>query len=586
MKSLLIALFMFMAALPSYAMERAYGWCEQGNKKIVSIGDITKVQQSFPGCTITVYLAGTLTPATLYSDSGGSTPLSNPFTANSTGYWFFYAADGHYDAKLSGSGISVPFTLADIQLGSTGGGGGGGGCGTGGSHTPCEINEGGTSATTAPNATHNLQFLANASSPATPFTGAVARPDDYKLSDRLSVIDFGADYTGTIDSSAAFNATLTAANQRTGTGIYAYIPCGTYKLNSTINISKVGQSLVGENKACVTLQYQGTGTGIQYVIAPDIPAAGEIGNFVLQTPNATSSTVALWSHTQNAYYHNILINTCSAGTGVLINNGLTTNQPAPLNVSYNENNKWVDVTTEKCKTGFELANNGTAPVPDYMFMGYNQFSQIKTVVDLGQVGFQLDNGPLFFGSSLDLTCIAGNFNAVSGDVTCIKSDGYWSSNNVNLNGEYNSEGGNPGNAYSVWVTSGGMFNNLTATLNVRQLNSGQPPTNYLGAPIPIRNDQSTASAVLNNHFMSGTIQFNTTGTQPTCNAANRGLVWTIFGTAGVADTQQQCVKNAVEAYVWQTVGTGGGGGGSVTLIGDCPGRGGYIPSRPRHYTRY
>lgn len=581
MKLFLLAILMFLVSWPSYAMERAYGWCEQGNKKILSIGDITKVQQSFPGCTVTVYLAGTLTPATLFADAGGTQPLSNPFTGATNGYWFFYAADGHYDAKLSGSGIPVPFTLGDIQLGATGGGGGGGsGCGASNPSDPvCQINEGGTSATTAPNATHNLQFLANASTPSTPFTGAVARPDDYKLADRISVADFGADSTGTNDSSAAFNATLTAASQRTGTGVYAYIPCGAYKLNSTVNISKVGQSLVGENKACVSLTYTGTATAIQDVIAPDIPAAGEIGNFALHLPNATSSTVGIWSHTQAGYYHNILIDTCSAATGVLINNGLTTNQPAPLDVSYNENNVWIDVTTDKCNKGFYLANNGTAPVPDYMFMGYNKFLNIRTAVDLGQTGFELANGPMFFNSTLDLTCNVSNFNVVSGDVACIKSDGYWSANTINVNGEYNDQGGNPGNAYSVWVTSGGMFNNLASTLLVRHLNSGQPPTNYLGAPLPIRNDQSTAAAILNNHFISGAIQFNTTGTQPTCNAANRGLVWTIFGTAGVADSQQQCIKNSVEAYVWQAVGTGGGGSGTVTLTGDVLGSGtGTVPT--------
>src|SRR5690242_5692530 len=119
MKLFILCLFTLVISWPSYAMERAYGWCEQGGKKVIAIGSQLDVQQSFPSCTITVYLAGTLTPATLMPDAAGTIPLSNPFTGSTTGYWFFYAADGHYDAKLSGSGIPVPFTLGDIQLGSS-----------------------------------------------------------------------------------------------------------------------------------------------------------------------------------------------------------------------------------------------------------------------------------------------------------------------------------------------------------------------------------------------------------------------------------------------------------------------------------
>ena len=84
-------------------------------------------QQSFPGCTVTVYLAGTLTTATIYSNPGG-TSLSNPFQANTqNGFWQFFAANNTYDVQLSGAGIPTPFTITNLIIGGSGGGGGGGG---------------------------------------------------------------------------------------------------------------------------------------------------------------------------------------------------------------------------------------------------------------------------------------------------------------------------------------------------------------------------------------------------------------------------------------------------------------------------
>lgn len=122
---LLIALLCCLAALPAAARQRAFGWCAQGGVRVYvsNVGSAapapsfapTYFDQSYPNCTVTVYLTGTLTLATLYSDNAG-TPLANPFTANSNGYWAFYADRGRYDVRFSGTAISSPFTTADIQL--------------------------------------------------------------------------------------------------------------------------------------------------------------------------------------------------------------------------------------------------------------------------------------------------------------------------------------------------------------------------------------------------------------------------------------------------------------------------------------
>jgi hypothetical protein len=53
--------------------------------------------------------------ASLYLDDYGTT-LENPFTADATGHWNFYADNGRYDVLLSAAGITTPFTLSDNSL--------------------------------------------------------------------------------------------------------------------------------------------------------------------------------------------------------------------------------------------------------------------------------------------------------------------------------------------------------------------------------------------------------------------------------------------------------------------------------------
>lgn len=82
------------------------------------------------GATVTVYIAGSLTLATLFADTIG-TPKANPFTADlNDAYLDFYAANGHYDVQLSGgvapNEITTPYVWGDILLADVGTGVGGG----------------------------------------------------------------------------------------------------------------------------------------------------------------------------------------------------------------------------------------------------------------------------------------------------------------------------------------------------------------------------------------------------------------------------------------------------------------------------
>jgi hypothetical protein len=76
----------------------------------------TNILGSYPLATVTLYQTGTSTAITgLWSNNSG-TALSNPFSCDSTGWTYFYAPAGRYDATFSGTGITSPFTISDILV--------------------------------------------------------------------------------------------------------------------------------------------------------------------------------------------------------------------------------------------------------------------------------------------------------------------------------------------------------------------------------------------------------------------------------------------------------------------------------------
>ncbi len=111
LKAKLLLLLALVGLAPIYARERLAGYCEDGAVTVTTETQVstTTVQGSYPSCTVTVYQAGTLTLARLFSDNSG-TVLANSFTADNKGYWFFYADNGTYDVQFSGAGIPTPFT--------------------------------------------------------------------------------------------------------------------------------------------------------------------------------------------------------------------------------------------------------------------------------------------------------------------------------------------------------------------------------------------------------------------------------------------------------------------------------------------
>lgn len=124
----LIASFIFLIlfSIPAIAQNiKVAGIASKGGKIVRTSAQVQHtLVESYPSSTVTVYLTGTLTLASIFSDEAG-TPKSNPFAANSDASWFFYVAAGRYDIKFSGTGILVPFTISDVFVNEGGGGGGG-----------------------------------------------------------------------------------------------------------------------------------------------------------------------------------------------------------------------------------------------------------------------------------------------------------------------------------------------------------------------------------------------------------------------------------------------------------------------------
>lgn len=118
----LLAMIVFLCALPvmaQYAALPVQSCVNGGGQALTSGMKSTNYQEVvIPSCTVTIYLTGTTTKATLYTNGTG-TPLANPFTASNKGQFVAYAAVNQgYDVVLSG-GVSpntyaTPYTITGV----------------------------------------------------------------------------------------------------------------------------------------------------------------------------------------------------------------------------------------------------------------------------------------------------------------------------------------------------------------------------------------------------------------------------------------------------------------------------------------
>jgi hypothetical protein len=132
---ILVVLLWASAAFGQGALSGYNGQCALGGQQVLvnalpstgtqpigtpTVSPGSGVIGSFPLCSVSVFLTGTVTKANLFSANTVSPPaLGNPFTANADGSFTFFAAPGCYDIfELTGSGPTMPATasLSDVCL--------------------------------------------------------------------------------------------------------------------------------------------------------------------------------------------------------------------------------------------------------------------------------------------------------------------------------------------------------------------------------------------------------------------------------------------------------------------------------------
>jgi hypothetical protein len=202
-----------------------------------------------PDAIVTVFDADTTNLAAIYSDNG-VTLKSNPFPVDrTTGSFDFYAADGLYDIRISGAGINTA-TLQNVRL-----------------EDPTEpsdavfsnveienldVTGSGQGPGNSPFVT-DADLSASAGSSLVGFlqsgTGAVARTVQDELRERISVTQFGADPTGVIDSTDAFNKFFAVIRSKVFSAspattieegrVLATIPPGRYLCTGSINATVI-----------------------------------------------------------------------------------------------------------------------------------------------------------------------------------------------------------------------------------------------------------------------------------------------------------------------------------------------------------
>ncbi len=226
----LLATIALLAVCPPMLAQNSAlsGFCEVGAQTLTVQGLTIPqpVQASYPGCTVTVYLSGTITPATLFTPTGGS--LSNPFTASlATGFWTFYVATGTtVDVSISGAGLPSTFTFPALTAGSTGGGGGGNPFAFPGVFTNTQMNNGVTSSV---NGLTSNEFHSNNSGYATEaVSGAVAIPNTSTVQNSNAISGYTTNSSTATSATGGYFSSRSLANSAPAYGVSAnaIIPSG------------------------------------------------------------------------------------------------------------------------------------------------------------------------------------------------------------------------------------------------------------------------------------------------------------------------------------------------------------------------
>ena len=181
-----------------------------------------------PGATVSVFNTGTSDLAKLYLASENlDTPvtgIANPMTTDSNGRYAFAALDGIYDIRAQGFG-GVEFTPR-VTIAQT-------------STYPATIYADLAN-------TSNVSLGDGLIGVKQPLTGSIARTQHSKNTEFVSVLDFGADNTGSTSSTAAILAAYAVSNK-------LYFPAGTYLVSTQVLLT-TDVEIRGDSKFNTTIK--------------------------------------------------------------------------------------------------------------------------------------------------------------------------------------------------------------------------------------------------------------------------------------------------------------------------------------------
>lgn len=285
---------LLVLCLPAFPLAKFQGYVQKGAVKPVvqGIPSTTNVQGSFPGATVSVFVTGTVTLATIYSDDLSTpTPKSNPFMADASGFFAFFADDGtgiqgcgssicgSYDVTFSGTGISIPFTwgswssfdpqqsvrvVSDSQFSTLQQA-----CNYASSRSATLIISKSWASLSNQTCTANSEFITGGliqpSSGQTVILSGVVSCGEYQQCfdislggivtishspQELNPVWWGADTSGATDSLAAFRAAYSSSD-------YVYILNGTYTVSAPFTIGRPSTFVQCQSSAAI-IQYVGS----------------------------------------------------------------------------------------------------------------------------------------------------------------------------------------------------------------------------------------------------------------------------------------------------------------------------------------